>query len=176
MNRGFGLSPTNKKYFKKRSSTLKLIESPLSKNNTRKNSINSKYEKRTLRVKKEPNLQKANNTILNFISSCMEKIKDDKNDEAHITPHLAGILEMQRVLKKERSNIKKEIQLSSNNGNNNDYQRAFSRKSYKTNKVCLKNLSSVYQIHVDINNLNKVNFEQNIKSQRNNEIIEKKRK
>ena len=174
MNRGFGLSPTNKKYFKKRSSTLKLIESPLSKNNTRKNSINSKYEKRTLRVKKEPNLQKANNTILNFISSCMEKIKDDKNDEAHITPHLAGILEMQRVLKKERSNIKKEIQLSSNNGNNNDYQRAFSRKSYKTNKVCLKNLSSVYQIHVDINNLNKVNFEQNIKSQRNNEIIEKK--
>ena len=31
MNRGFGLSPTNKKHFKQRSSTLKLIESPIQK-------------------------------------------------------------------------------------------------------------------------------------------------
>ena len=109
MKRENELNKSNKQYFIKRSKTLKTMGSPLSKRGshfTRKNSSISKFDKKAIQFNKIQNLEKANNKILNFITNCVEKIKDEKNEDAKINSYLEGVIEKQKLLK-EHKNIKK---------------------------------------------------------------------
>jgi hypothetical protein len=118
MKKGFGLSPTNKREINK-SNTLKLMGSPLSKKGTKvadNNSIKLKFDKQSVRIERNPSLEKANKKILNIITNCVEKIKDDKNEEPQITKYLAGVIEMNRNTKENKKN-KKEVHFESNDSN-----------------------------------------------------------
>ena len=153
MKREYGLSPTNKKNFLNRFNSLKLGGS-LSPSKERKNSVtskNDKNERKSFRVNNKPNLKKANKKILKFLSNCVEKIKDEtKEDEQHITPHLAGVIEKQRFLKDNKKSIKKEVHINPDNlkakGESN-FQRAITKKS--TNKKKKKFLSCRCQIYIN---------------------------
>ena len=167
MKRAYGLSPTNKKRFVQKSNSLKLKGFPpsISKKGTqltRKNSATSKFDKKqTIKIKNNPNLEKANNKILNFITNCVEKIKDEKNDDAKITSHLEGILEKNKFLKELKKGKKKEVHINPinlKNNNETNYQRVGSKKSVKSNK---KFLSSKNQIFIKKNSMNS-NFNKSI--------------
>ena len=167
MKRAYGLSPTNKKRFVQKSNSLKLKGFPpsISKKGTqltRKNSATSKFDKKqTIKIKNNPNLEKANNKILNFITNCVEKRKDEKDDDAKITSHLEGILEKNKFLKELKKGKKKEVHINPinlKNNNETNYQRVGSKKSVKSNK---KFLSSKNQIFIKKNSMNS-NFNKSI--------------
>ena len=162
MKREYGLSPTNKKNFVQKSNSLKLMGfPPLSKKGTqltRKNSVTSKQDKKkTIKLKNNPNLEKANNKILNFITNCVEKIKDEKNEDTKITPHLEGVIEKHKLLKEHKKGKKKEVHINpinlKNNKTDSNYQRMGSKKSVKSSK---KFLSCKNQIYIKKNSINSI--------------------
>ena len=142
MKKRFCLSPTNKRNINK-SNTLKLMGSPLLEKGTKitdKFSINLKLDKKTERIIKNSSLEKANKKIINIITSCVEKIKDDKIEEPLITKHLAGMIEKRSAFKDSRKNIRKEVHFE-----NLDLNQILTKKSHKTNhsnKTYSKNMSN----------------------------------
>ena len=179
MKKIYALSPTNKKHFLNKSNSFKLKYSSMSlkkeKKITKKNSFFSKLDKESSKIKNNPHLTKANDKILNFITNCVEKIKeDDKNDDAQITPHLADVIEKQRFIKvnKKATLKEKHIHFILNDKNKNEelYNGELTRKSIKSIKSNKhKNMSSNSQINIknkeniglSDNNLIHVNFKRN---------------
>ena len=139
MKKRFELSPTNERNINK-TNTLKLMGSPLSKKGTKitdKISLNLKLDKKSERITKNSSLEKANKKILNIITNCVEKIKDDKIEETLITKHLAGVIEKHSAFKDSKKNIRKEVHFE-----NADLNQILTKKSHKTNKTYSKNNSS----------------------------------
>ena len=150
MEEYLGLSPANRKMFFNKANTSRFTgffspkkEKEKELNFTRKETQKSKHTKINNKINENPNLQKANNKILNFITNCIEKIKDEKNEEeTHITRHLAGVMEKQKIIKEHKKGIKKDSL----------FNREYSKKSLKPTKH--KNMSCNSQIHIIDNNLN----------------------
>ena len=132
MNKNNDEKPINKGKSLTKSNTLKLVDSPSDKNGSKieTQNINLNSEKHLIHIKKKSNLKKANNNIINFITDCMEKIKDEKKNEVHIAPYFEEIMEKQRFLKERKRTVKKEVHININN-----LERVFSKKSNKTNKT-----------------------------------------
>ena len=181
MNKNNDATPKNKGAPLTKSNTLKIVGLPSEKNKSvvEAQNLNINSEKKLVHIKKKPNLKKANNKIIGFITDCVEKIKDEKNNEAHITPHLAEIVEKQRFLKERKKTVKKEVHINLNN-----IEREFSKKSTKPDKIKKKNMSCRCQIHIknykNTNNStadnNSNNEVQNLKSHRKIEKIGTKTK
>jgi len=152
MNKNNDVSSLNKGKPLIKSNTLKLQGSPSNKNGSvvETQDLNLNSEKKLVHIKKKSNLKKANNKIINFITDCMEKIKDEKNNEGHITQHLEEIIEKKRFLKERKRTVKKEVHINLNN-----IERVSSKKSMKPKK---KYMSSRIQIHIK-KNANNSNFD-----------------
>ena len=167
--RKMGLSPKSKEIIK--SNSLKLRVSPSSKQDSkiqRQKSIdifNKSFKKKNNNSNEEKNhnLLKANNKILKIISTCMEKIQDEKNSEGSITPHLAGIIEKSRQHKLHKNNLHKKVTFNNviydNNSENNNLNRKFTKKSQKTKNS--SNKCRVITSHRSSNKFCSENFEHN---------------
>ena len=131
--RKMGLSPKNKEIIKSNSLKIRVFSSSSKKDSKiqiqRQKSIdifNKSFKKKNnnSNEEKKDNLLKANNKILKIISTCMEKIQDEKNSEGSITPHLAGIIEKSRQHKLHKNNLKKKVTfnnvINDNNSENNN--------------------------------------------------------
>jgi len=167
-----GLSPKNKEIIKSNSLKIRVFSSSSKKDSKiqiqRQKSIdifNKSFKKKNNNSNEENNnnLLKANNKILKIISTCMEKIQDEKNSEGSITPHLAGIIEKSRQHKLHKNNLKKKVTfnnvINDNNSENNNLNRKFTKKSQKT-----KNSSNKIHMSTSHRSSNKFcsdNFEHN---------------
>jgi len=159
MNKNNDVASINKGKQLNKSNTLKLGDSPSNKNGSvvETQNLNLNSEKKLVYIKRKSNLKKANNKIINFITDCMEKIKDDKNNDAHITHHLAEIIGKKRLLKERKRTVKKEVHINLNN-----IERVSSKKSLKPDKVKKKYMSCRNQIYIkNIKNANNSNPEKN---------------
>ena len=171
--RKMGLSPKRTQIIK--SNSLKLRVSPSYKRDTkiqRQKTIdifNKSFKKKSNNSNEENNnnLLKANNKILKIISSCMEKIQDEKNSEGSITPHLAGIIEKSRHNKLHKNHLNKKVTFNNvihdNSSENNHLNRKFTKKSQIT-----KNSSNKYHVTTSHRSSNKICSEH---LERNNTIV-----
>ena len=96
------------------------------------------------------NLIKANNTIINIISNCFEKIQNENNNDENINSNLNGDFKNQLYNKENKRKNKKQVKF---NDNNNHFHRLFSKKSQKSPKS--KNSLNKYIKHISSNKFNK---------------------
>ena len=158
MEKEYGLTPTNKKNTRNKSNSLKLMGT-LSPKRLRKNTLNPKDDKNerpSIKLNYNPNLKKANKNILNFIANCVEKIKDENNEDGEIAPHFTGVIEKRTCLKGNKRSLKKEVHINPNNLRNNrgsNFRRMVSKETIHTKK---KYESSQCQIYINKKNSNKL--------------------
>ena len=154
------LTPSYKENFVNKCYSLKTMGTQLSKKEFKINNHNSinkifklseseAFNKKNTIIKRENNkhLKKANNKLINIISNCMEKIKDEKNNESPITPHLAGIIGKKIYLNEQKKKNKKQVTFKDN----------VQRKKTK-NSLNKKNNNNNNLMHLNSNRFNSKNI------------------
>ena len=164
-----GLTPNYKENFVNKCYSLKITGTQISKKELKINNHNSinkifklseseTFNKKNTIIKRENNkhLKKANNKLINIISNCMEKIKDEKNNDSPITPHLAGIIEKKIYLNEQKKKNKKQVTFKDN------IQRKKTKNSL--NKKSNNNLMHLYSNRFNSKNIfNEYNGNQQFK-------------